>query len=133
MTTTAPPALAEYLRTLPGRCSSCLWHVPSMGHAPGCGDIQRDEAFGQLDASKDAEAENSLLRREILAIAHRKMEFTADDLPAQVRETTNPNRRGRVFAALVESGQLRVVGQTKSRNPRAHGKTVHIYRLVVSR
>lgn len=137
MTTTAVPST-----DLPGRCPQCGFHPTAQGHRSsfegtptGCddsgplGEQLRDEAFGRLDAARGAVDENAWLRREIVALGHRKMEFTPDDLPTHVRESTNPNRRGRVFAALVADGQIREVGRTKSRNPRAHGKQVGVYRL----
>jgi hypothetical protein len=126
---TASPLLDAYLDTLPGRCPKCRWHIVKQGHSPECGDLHKTEGFSRLDVN-DQTNESERLRREILAIGRTKLEFTADDLPLAVRESTNPNRRGRVFAALVESHHLRVVGETKSRNPRAHGKTVKVYRLM---
>lgn len=127
---------------LPGRCPNCGFHPTAQGHRStfdghktGCedsgplGDLLREEAFARLDQAAGGEDENALLRRTIIALGHRKAEFTPDDLPEQVRETTNPNRRGRVFAALVSDGLIRVVGETKSRNPKAHGKRVNVYRL----
>lgn len=127
---------------VPGRCPNCGFHPTAQGHRStyegtptGCDDSGplgmqlRAEAFTRLDAAPAAQDENALLRREIIALGHRKMEFTPDDLPEQVRQSTNPNRRGRVFAALVESRQIREVGRVKSRNPKAHGKTVGVYRL----
>lgn len=129
---------------LPGRCPQCGFHPTAQGHrssfegtATGCddsgplGEQLRDEAFGRLDSAVGGTDENAWLRREIVALGHRKMEFTPDDLPAHVRESTNPNRRGRVFKQLVEDRQIREVGRAKSRNPKAHGKTVGVYRLRV--
>jgi hypothetical protein len=129
MTDTVPPALRDYLVKQPGRCGTCCWHIDKQGHAPHCGDFLRDEAFAHLDQAPAAGDENALLRRAILALGGRKLEFTADDLPHEIRMTTNPNRRGRVFAALVASHELRVIGETKSANPKAHGKSVNVYRL----
>ena len=125
-------SLRAHLSTLPGRCSSCCYHVEAQrGHAPTCaaGEQLRDEGYRQMDAAKGAMEETALLRREILALGRRKLEFTADDLDISIRNTTNPNRRGRVFASLVESRQLRIVGERKSLNPKAHGKTINVYRV----
>ena len=129
---TLTPSLREHLSALPGRCPTCCYHVEKQyGHAPTCpeGDDLRAEGYRQLDAAKGAVEETALLRRAILTLGRRKLEFTADDLPVDLRNTTNPNRRGRVFASLVESRQLRIVGERKSANPKAHGKTVNVYRL----
>lgn len=126
----------------PERCPRCGFHPSAQGHRStfdgsptGCddsgplGDLLRQQAFARLDAAPDAEDENVLLRRSIIALAHRKFEFTPDDLPAEVRESTNPNRRGRVFAALRDEGVIREVGRAKSLNPKAHGKTVGVYSI----
>lgn len=127
---------------LPGRCPNCGFHPTAQGHrstydgtATGCDDSGplgmrlRAEAFARLDAAPAAQDENALLRRTIIALAHRHAEFTPDDLPADVRESTNPNRRGRVFAALVADRIIVEVRRAKSRNPRAHGKSVGVYAL----
>lgn len=127
---------------LPGRCPRCGFHPVAQGHRStfdgtptGCddsgplGELLRQEAFARLDAATGAVDENAWLRREIVALGHRKMEFTPDDLPAHVRESTNPNRRGRVFAALVAERLICEVGRAKSLNPRAHGKRVGVYTL----
>lgn len=129
---TLTPELRAHLATLPGRCPVCCYHVEKQyGHAPTCpeGDELRAEGYRQLDAARGAADETALLRRAILALGRQKLEFTADDLAPSIRNTTNPNRRGRVFASLVESRQLRIVGERKSANPKAHGKQVHVYRL----
>jgi hypothetical protein len=129
---TLTPELRAHLSTLPGRCSSCCFHVEKQhGHAPTCtaGEQLRDDAYRQMDAAKGAAEETALLRRAILTLGRQKLEFTADDLPVDLRNTTNPNRRGRVFASLVESRQIRIVGERKSANPKAHGKKVWVYRV----
>lgn len=143
--------LADHLRTLDGRCPACLLHVDAQGHRSidsdgqptGCddsgrlglilkgqreADARKAEAFTRLDAA-DAGDENALLRREIVALGRRKVEFTPDDLAPELRQRTNPNRRGRVFSALISEGVLTEVGRIKSANPKAHGKTVGVYRL----
>lgn len=130
------------------RCKSCGFDPDAMGHRSiangiptGCQDSgplglllaeqRKSQAFDRLDRA-DSTDENALLRREIIRLGRRKLEFTADDLPASVRETTNANRRGRVFSALIDEGVIREIGRTKSLNPRAHGKKVGVYRLGVA-
>jgi hypothetical protein len=130
-----------WLRALSDRCSVCGCHPVAQGHIAPCApsgplglklaEEAKAQAFSRLDAS-DRTDESALLRRSIIALGHRKSEFSPDDLPAEVRESTNPNRRGRVFSELLEKGVIREVGRRKSANPRAHGKQVGIYQLVIA-
>jgi len=41
---TAPPKLLAYVRSLPGRCSDCGWHIKKQGHAFGCSVAAEDIA-----------------------------------------------------------------------------------------
>lgn len=130
-----------WLRALPDRCSVCGCHETEQGHIAPCepsgplgsllGDRAKSEAFQRLDLA-DYRDENKLLRSSIIALGKSKLEFTPDDLPPAIREATNPNRRGRMFSALLDEGVIREVGRIKSANPRAHGKTVGIYSLARS-
>lgn len=135
----------DWLLADPTRCPRCFLSIPHQGHRSerdgeqtGCsdsgplgtmlGEQRKAQAFSRLDAA-DSTDESATLRRAIIALGHRKNEFTPDDLPADLRERTNPNRRGRVFSELLEKGVIREVGRVKSANPRAHGKTVGVYSL----
>jgi hypothetical protein len=137
----------SWLTTDPLRCPRCYLHR-AQGHRSlmdgretGCrdsgplgsllGEQRKAEAFARLDAS-DSTDETATLRRAIIALGHRKHEFTASDLPAHIRESTNPNRRGRVFSELLDKGVIVAVGTAKSENARAHGKAVNVYRLRVA-
>lgn len=131
--------------TLDRRCKSCGFDPDAQGHRSlandiptGCEDSgplglllaeqRKSEAFTRLDQS-DRFDENGLLRREIVALGRRMAEFTPDDLSPEVRQRTNPNRRGRMFSALLSEGVIREIGRAKSANPKAHGKTVGVYAL----
>jgi hypothetical protein len=131
---------------LPGRCTRCGLEPRIHGHRAqlrdgtptGCqwsGELGlllaeqlKSEAFDNLDKA-DTTDENTLLRREIVALGRRQPRFTPDDLPADIRQRTNPNRRGRVFSGLLSEGVLVEVDRRKSANPKAHGKTVGVYTL----
>lgn len=95
------------------------------------GDILRDEAFTQLDAS-DSTDENKLLRTEIICLGLQRDVFSSNDLSDWVRDNTLPARRGRMFAQLVREGLLAEVGMVKSSNKKAHGKRVLLYSLVAA-
>lgn len=131
---------------LPGRCPDCGLHIAEQGHRAfdsdnnptGCkdegqlgrllGQQRRDQAFSLLDAN-DTTDETTLIRRAVMSTGRNRRQFTADDLPAEIRQRTNPNRRGRVFSSLLNEGVLVEVGRVKSANPKAHGKTVGVYEL----
>lgn len=122
MTAVPRTSLDHYLRSLPGRCPSCGFHVKLQGCA--C-EGERLKSEGQQLATAAHPDDRSKVEAAIKKLAASGREFSSND--ARSLHGVSGPVVGATFTAARKAGLIRAVGFTTSTDPGTHAHPVRTW------
>lgn len=101
------------------RCAFCKHTIERPAHG---------QALGAADWEREA-------KKLIWALARAGTEFTSEDLTNQIgfpdtthRPNGRNNRVGALISSVARDYRIRIVNETKARNPQSNGRTIKVWR-----